>query len=115
MVHPGHGPARDQIGERMRRFSRGDRVVLRAAVRRGRRHKLGRARVRKGASGRVVRRHSKPLKPPRYDVAFRHGPSRSVTVRKVPAASLRRRRNPLTVVLAVLVVLLVVGYLSQHA
>ena len=99
----------------MRRFSRGDRVVLRAAVRRGRRHKLGRARVRKGASGRVVRRHSKFLKPPRYDVDFRRGSSRSVTVRKVPAASLRRRWSPLTLVLAVLIVALVIGYLFQHA
>jgi hypothetical protein len=99
----------------MRRFSRGDRVVLRAAVRRGRRHKLGRARMRKGSSGRVLRRHSTLLKPPRYDVDFRRGPSRSVRVRKVPAASLRRQRSPLTLMLAVLVVVLVIGYLSQHA
>jgi hypothetical protein len=96
------------------RFRRGDRVVLRAAVRRGRRHKYGRARVRKGTSGRVLGSHSKLLKPPRYDVEFRRGPSRSLTVRKVPAASLRRPRNPLVAVLVVLIVLLVIGYLSQR-
>ncbi|MDQ1740097.1 MAG: hypothetical protein QOE53_1749 [Pseudonocardiales bacterium] len=99
----------------MPRFSRGDRVVLRAALRRGRRHKYGRARVRKGATGQVLRRHTKLLKQPRYDVDFRRRSSRAVTVRKVPAASLRRQRSPLTLVLAVLIVLLVIGYLSQHA
>ena len=99
----------------MRRYRRGDRVVLRAAVRRGRRHKYGRARVRRGTSGQVLRRHSKLLKPPRYDVDFRRGPSRSQTVRKVPAASLRRQRSPLAAVLVVLLVVLVIGLLSQHA
>lgn len=98
----------------MRKFSRGDRVVLRAGLRRGRRHKYGRARVRKGTPGRVQRRHSKLLKPPRYDVDFRRG-GRRLPVRKVPAASLRRPRSPLTLALAVLIVLLVIGYLSQHA
>ena len=99
----------------MRRFRRGDRVVLRAAVRRGRRHKYGRARVRKGTSGQVLRSHSKLFEPPRYDVAFRRGPSRSLQVRKVPAASLRRPRSPLAAVLVVLLVVLVIGLLSQHA
>jgi len=89
--------------------------VLRAAVRRGRRHKYGRARVRKGTSGRVLRRHSKLLKPPRYDVDFGRGPGRSLTVRKVPAASLRRPRSPLAAVLVVLLLVLVIGYLSQHS
>jgi hypothetical protein len=97
----------------MRRFSRGDRVVLRAGVRRGRRHKYGRARVRRGTSGQVLRRHSKLGKPPRYDVDFRRR-SRSVTVRKVPASSLRRPRSPLAAVLVVLLVALVIGYLSRH-
>src|SRR5215218_7683915 len=100
-------------GDRMRRFSRGDRVVLRAGLRRGRRHKYGRARVRKRTSGRGLRQPSKLLKPPRYDVDFGRG-SRSVTVRKVPAASLRRPRSPLAAVLVVLLVALVIGYLAQH-
>jgi len=98
----------------MRSFRRGDWVVLRTAVRRGRRHKHGRARVGRGTSGRVLRQHSKLLKPPRYDVAFRRRSHRSVTVRKVPTASLRRRRSPLGVVLAVLLVALAIGYLSRH-
>ncbi|HEX8767218.1 MAG TPA: hypothetical protein VF714_02545 [Jatrophihabitans sp.] len=98
----------------MRRFGRGDRVVLRAAVRRGRRHPSGRVRVRKGTAGRVQRRHTKLFKPPRYDVDFGRGPGRSRMVRKVPAASLRRRRSPLAVVLVVLLLVLVIGYLSQH-
>jgi hypothetical protein len=63
----------------------------------------------------VLRRHSKLLKPPRYDVDFRRRHSRSVRVRKVPAASLRRPRSPLAAVLVVLLVVLVIGYLSQHA
>jgi hypothetical protein len=99
----------------MRRFRRGDRVVLRHAVRRGRRHKYGRARVRKGTSGTVQRRHSKLLKASRYDVDFRRGPSRSLTVRKVPAASLRRPVNPLALALVVLIAVLLIGYLSQRS
>jgi hypothetical protein len=98
----------------MRRFRRGDRVMLRAAVRRGRRHKYGRARVRKGTPGRVLRRHSALLKAPRYDVDFRRGHRRPVTVRKVPAASLRRPVSPLAVALLVLIAVLVIGYLSQR-
>jgi hypothetical protein len=98
----------------MRRFRRGDRVVLRAAVRRGRRHKYGPARVRKGTSGRVVRRHSKVFKAPRYDVDFRRGASRSTRVRKLPAASLRRPVNPLAVALLVLLAVLVIGYLTRR-
>ena len=99
----------------MRRLRRGDRVVLRAALRRGRRHKYGRARLRKGASGRVVRQHIKRFKPPRYDVEFGRGSGRSRTVRKVPAASLRRPVNPLLLALVLLVAVLVIGYLTQHA
>jgi hypothetical protein len=99
----------------MRRFGRGDWVVLRAGMRRGRRHKYGRARVRKGTSGQVLRRHSKLLKPSRYDVEFRPGRSRSLTVRKVPAASLRRPVSPLAVVLFALIAVLVIGYLSQRS
>ena len=102
------------IGDRMSGFGRGDRVVLRAALRRGRRHKLGRARVRKGATGQVVRRHTKLFKPPRYDVDFGRGSGRSRTVRRVPAASLRRPVNPLLLALVVLSAVLVIGYLLQH-
>ena len=98
----------------MPRFRPGDRVVLRATVRRDRRHKYGRVRVRKGTSGRVVRRHTKALKAPRYDVDFRPGSSRSQRVRKVPAGSLRRPRSPLAMVLVVLLVVLAIGYLAQH-
>jgi hypothetical protein len=105
----------------MRRFRPGDRVVLRSPVRRGRRHKYGRARVRKGAHGRVTERHTKLMKASKYDVDFgqgrfrqgQAGQGRSRTVRKVPAASLRRPRSPLALVLGVLVVLLVIGYLSH--
>jgi hypothetical protein len=96
----------------MRSFRRGDRVVLRTAVRRSRWHKYGRVRVRKGASGRVTQRHIKLLKAPRYDVEFRRG-GRSKSVRKLPAGSLRRPRSPLLVVLVVLVLLLIIGYLAQ--
>jgi hypothetical protein len=99
----------------MRGFRPGQRVVLRMAVRRNRRHKSGPARVRKGTSGVVVQRHSKLLKPPRYDVDFNRGRTRRRRVRKVPAASLRRRREPIVVLLLVLAVLLLVGYLTQYA
>jgi hypothetical protein len=100
----------------MRRFRPGQRVVLRAAVRRNRRHKSGPARVRKGTSGVVVQRHSKLMKAPRYDVDFNRGRNRRRRVRKVPAASLRRRREPIVVLLLlVLAVLLLVGYLTQYA
>lgn len=94
----------------MRGFRRGDRVVLRTALRRNRRHKYGPARVRKGASGHVTQRHAKLLKAPRYDVEFRRG---SKLVRKLPAGSLRRPRSPLLAVLVALTALLIIGYLAQ--
>jgi hypothetical protein len=97
----------------MRGLRRGDRVVLRSAVRRGRRHKYGRARVRKGASGRVTQRHSRLLKAPRYDVDFRRAGNRTVRVRKLPAASLRRPVSPVVAVLVVLGLLLILGLLSS--
>lgn len=93
-------------------FRRGDRVVLRASVRRNRRHKYGPARVRKGTSGRVTQRHAKLLKASRYDVEFRRG-GRSQRVRKLPAGSLRRPISPLLAVLAALTALLIIGYLAQ--
>lgn|GEM_PF-5792376 len=95
----------------MRGFRRGDRVVLRTRVRRGRRHKYGPVRLRKGSSGRVSQRHSKLGKPPRYDVEVRRGRNRTVRVRKLPAASLRRPVSPLAAVLVLLAVLLVLGLL----
>ncbi|HEV2888693.1 MAG TPA: hypothetical protein VGX49_17415 [Jatrophihabitans sp.] len=98
----------------MRRFGSGDRVVLRTAVRRGRRHKYGRVKLRKGTSGRVAQRHTKRGKPPRYDVQVRRR-GKSVRVARVPAASLRRPISPLAAVLAILTVLLVIGYLTRHA
>lgn len=97
----------------MRSFRPGQRVVLRAAVRRNRRHKYGPVRLRKGKSGRVTQRHSKFLKAPRYDVSFNRG-NTTRTVRRLPAASLRRRRNPVVVLLVVLAVTLLFGYLSQR-
>lgn len=99
----------------MRRFRTGQQVVLRAAVRRNRRHKYGPVRLRKGRSGRVVQRHSKLLKAPRYDVSFSRGQGRGRTVRKLPAASLRRPRNPFLILLVVLALLLIIGYLTQQA
>ncbi len=101
----------------MRRFRSGDRVVLRTAVRRGRRHKYGPLRLRRGASGRVTQRHSKLGKPPRYDVEVRRGRngsvSGSVRARKLPAASLRRPVSPVAAVLVVLALLLVLGLLTH--
>lgn len=103
----------------MRGFRRGDRVVLRSRVRRGRRHKYGPLRLRKGATGRVTQRHSKLGKPPRYDVEFRRGRTGSgtgsVKARKLPAGSLRRPVSPLAAVLLVLALLLVIGLLTRHA
>jgi hypothetical protein len=96
----------------VRGFRRGDRVVLRTAVRRGRRHKYGPVRLRRGASGRVTQRHTKLGKPPRYDVDIQRR-NRSVRVRKLPAASLRRPVSPLAAVLAVLALLLVIGLLAS--
>ena len=98
----------------MRSFRRGQRVVLRAAVKRNRRHKYGPVRLRKGKSGRVVQRHSKLLKAPRYDVSFSRGQKGPWTVRKLPAASLRRPRNPFLALMVVLALLLLIGYLSQY-
>jgi hypothetical protein len=97
----------------VRRFRRGDRVVLRAAVRRGRRHKYGPVRLRRGASGRVTQRYSKLGKPPRYDVEIRRGRNRTQAVRKLPAGSLRRPVSPLAAVLVVLALLLVIGLLMH--
>ena len=97
----------------MRGFRRGDRVVLRTAMRRGRRHKYGPVRLRRGSSGRVTQRHSKLGKRPRYDVEIRRGRNRTVRVRKVPAGSLRRPVSPLAVVLVLLTVLLVLGLLMS--
>lgn len=99
----------------MRGFRPGQRVVLRAAVKRNRRHKYGPVRLRKATSGRVVQRHSKLLKAPRYDVSFSRGRNRPRTVRKLPAALLRRRRNPFLVLMLVLGLLLLIGYLTQYA
>jgi hypothetical protein len=96
-------------------FRRGDRVVLRAGVRRGRRHKYGPLRLRRGSSGRVTQRHTKLGKPARYDVEFRRGRTGSVPARKLPAGSLRRPVSPLLAVLVVLTLLLVIGLLTRHA
>lgn len=97
----------------MRGFRRGDRVVLRTRVRRGRRHKYGPVRLRRGSSGRVRQRYAKLGKPPRYDVEVRRGRNRTVRVRKLPAGSLRRPVSPLAVVLVLLALLLVIGLLTR--
>jgi hypothetical protein len=97
----------------MRGFRRGNRVVLRTGVRRGRRHKYGPLRLRRGASGRVTQRHTKLGKPPRYDVQFRRR-SGDITARKLPAGSLRRPISPLAAVLVVLALLLVIGLLTRR-
>ncbi len=97
----------------MRRFRPGQRVVLRTAFKRNRRHKYGAVRLRKGSSGRVVQRWQKALHSPRYDVDFSRR-RRRLRVRKVPAAALRRPRHPVAAVLAVLVLLLVLSYLARR-
>lgn len=96
-------------------FRHGDRVVLRTGVRRGRRHKYGALRLRRGSSGRVTQRYTKLGKPPRYDVEFRRGRTGSVKARKLPAGALRRPVSPLLAVLVVLALLLVIGLLTRHA
>ncbi|MDQ1745132.1 MAG: hypothetical protein QOE23_3471 [Pseudonocardiales bacterium] len=94
-------------------FRRGSRVVLRTAVRRGRRHKYGPVRLRRGSSGWVAQRHTRLGKPPRYDVDIRRGRNRTVRVRKLPAGTLRRPVSPLAVVLVALALLLVLGLLAH--
>ncbi len=98
----------------MRRYRRGQSVVLKTALKRNRRHKYGPVRLRRGAPGRVQRRHQKLLRSPRYDVQFRGRRGQTRSVRKVPAVALRRPRPPLAVILLVLAVVLVIGYLTGH-
>lgn len=81
----------------MVRLRRGHRVVLTRRLERGRRHKHGRAKLRKGTPGTVHQRRKRHFKPARYDVQFRSRRDKrgepKVTP-KVPGEMLRRRAHP---------------------
>jgi hypothetical protein len=97
----------------MRNFRPGQQVVLRRALKRNRRHKYGRVRLSRGASGRVVRRQQKRFSAPRYDVDFRRSGHRTTRVRRLPAASLSRHHY-LRWAIVLAIALLAVGYLTQR-
>jgi hypothetical protein len=85
------------------RLRPGNRVVLAKRLKRGRRHKLGRARVAKGTPGVVVQRRKKLFKDARYDVQFRRQRDergQPKVTPKVPREQLRRRPHPARVAAA---------------
>ena len=85
--------ARLAIGEGVRRLKPGDQVVLAARLRRSSWHKLGEARVPKGARGRVIRVNRRVWRTSLLDVEFQATLLRQRTlVKSIPNKYLRRRQ-----------------------
>jgi hypothetical protein len=97
----------------MARLKRGAEVVLIQPLNRGRRHKYGPIRLKRGSVGRVERKHDRLLRSRSYDVQFvRRGRVR--TARGVPASFLRRRHSASNAIV-LLVVLGAIVYLCFKA
>ena len=86
-------------------------VILVRPLTRGRRHKYGPIKVKRGSVGRVERRHDRLFREARYDVQFR-GRVRARTARSIPASSLRVRRRAARNAIVAVLVIVAIAYLS---
>lgn len=94
----------------MRRFKPGSSVRLTEPVRRGRRHKHGPARLKRGVRGRVKGSHRHWRKGVLYDLQVQKGRGPEQIVRSVPANKLKgpSRAQYIAVVALILILLLYV-------
>lgn len=86
-------------------------VILVRPLTRGRRHKYGPIKVKRGSVGRVERRHDRLFREARYDVQF-HNRGRARIARSLPASSLRVRRHATRNAIVALLMIAAIVYLS---